>query len=75
MNEFIKKIKRKINGLIWTLVSTGLVLLLLGILVVWTEFMVRLVIGLVIMVVAYVFFYLGYKLWALKKAMEKHFKL
>lgn len=75
MNAFLKQIKRKINGVIWTLLSTGAVLLLLAILIAWTEFMVRLVIGLFVLIIAYVFFYLGYKLWLLKKALEKHFKL
>ncbi|PIR12854.1 hypothetical protein COV49_04035 [Candidatus Falkowbacteria bacterium CG11_big_fil_rev_8_21_14_0_20_39_10] len=67
--------KKKINGIIWTLVATGILLLMLGVLIVWTDFVLRLVIGLLVLVVAYVFFYLGYKIWALKKEVEKHFKL
>lgn len=66
--------KKKINGIIWTLVATGILLLMLGILIVWTDFVLRLVIGLLVLVIAYVFFYLGYKIWALKKEVEKHFK-
>ena len=75
MVNFFKAIKRKVNGLIWTLVSTGIIMLMLAVLIVWTSFMLRLIVGLLVMVVAYVFFYAAYKVWALKKEIEKHFKL
>ena len=75
MKTFLKQTKRKINGVIWTLISTGIILLLLGMLIVWYDFVLRLVIGLVVIVVAYVFFYVAYKIWALKKEVEKYFKL
>ncbi len=75
MKIFLKQTKRKINGVIWTLISTGIILLLLGILIVWYDFVLRLVIGLAVIVVAYVFFYVAYRIWALKKEVEKYFKL
>ncbi len=75
MKTFLKQTKRKINGVIWTLISTGIILLLLGILIVWYDFVLRLIIGLVVIVVAYVFFYVAYRIWALKKEVEKYFKL
>ncbi len=75
MHEFIKKIKKKVNGIIFTLITTGIVLLILAVLVVWTDFVLRLVIALFVIVVAYIFFYLAYKIWHLKKAVEKHFKI
>ena len=75
MVNFFKAIKRKVSGLIWTLVSTGIIMLMLAVLIVWTSFMLRLIVGLLVMVVAYVFFYAAYKVWALKKEIEKHFKL
>lgn len=75
MKTLIKQTKRKINGIIWTLISTGIILLLLGMLIVWYDFVLRLIIGLVVIVIAYVFFYGAYKIWALKKEIEKYFKL
>lgn len=75
MVNFFKEINKKINGVIWSLFSTGIVLLLLAILIVWTDFMLRLVIGLLVLVIAYAFLYCGYKTRALKKEIEKHFKL
>jgi len=74
MHNLFKKIKKKVNGIIWTLTSTGIVLLLLGVLIVWTDFVMRLVVGLLVIVIAYVFFYGAYKIWALKKEVEKHLK-
>ena len=75
MKTFLKQTKRKVNGVIWTLISTGIILLLLGVLIVWYDFVLRLVIGLAVIVVAYVFFYVAYRIWALKKEVEKYFKL
>lgn len=75
MMHLFKKINKKINGLIWGLLSTGFILLMLSILIVWTDFLLRLVVGLMIMIVAYAFFYGGYKLWVIKKEIEKHFEL
>ena len=75
MKTLITQTKRKINGIIWTLVSTGIILLLLGVLIVWRPFVLQLTIGLVVIVIAYAFFYGAYKIWALKKDIEKIFKL
>lgn len=75
MKTFITQIKRKINGVVWTLIGTGIILLLLGVLIAWYNFVLRLIIGLVVIVVAYAFFYVAYKIWALKKEVEKYFKL
>ena len=75
MKNFINQTKRKINGVVWTLISTGVILLLLSVLIVWTDFFLRLVMGFLVIVVAYAFFYSAYKLWSLKKDVEKFFKL
>jgi Na+-transporting methylmalonyl-CoA/oxaloacetate decarboxylase gamma subunit len=60
---------------IYSLVSTGVVILLLSILVVWTEFMVRLIVGLFILLVSYTFLYAAYRIWCMKKAIEKYLHL
>jgi len=75
MVHLFKSINKKLNGMIWSLASTGIVILLLAILVVWTDFMVRLVVGLIILLVSYTFLYAAYKIWRLKREIEKHFKL
>lgn len=75
MQNLIKKIRVKINWAIISLISTGLILVFFGILIVWTDFVLRLVLGLFIMVVAYAFFHLAYKIWWIKNEVEKYFKL
>ena len=75
MITLFKEINKKFNGLIWSLISTGVILLLLSVLIVWTDFMLRLVFGLIVLVIAYVFLYGGFKIYAFKKDIERHFKL
>lgn len=76
MTNLIKIIKNKFNGIIWTLVSTGVMFLLLGIIIVWApEFMVRLTLGLFVLLIAYTFLFLGYRFWSIKREVEKFFKL
>jgi len=75
MQNLFKKIKRKINWTIANLVSMGLILVLLGVLIVWTDFVLRLVMGLFVIVIAFAFFYLAHKIWWLKREVEKYFKL
>lgn len=74
MENLFRVINKKINGVIWSFVSTGIILTLLAILIVWTDFMLRLVFGLFVLVLAYTFLYGGYKVWTLKREIEKHFK-
>ncbi len=75
METLFRKINKKINSMIISLFSTGMILLILSILVAWDPVVLQIVIGLVILVVAYSFLYAAYKLHALKKDISKHFKL
>jgi hypothetical protein len=75
MISLYKSLNKKINGLIWSFISTGIILIILSILIVWTDFMLRLVMGLLVLVIAYAFLYAGFRLKALKKEIEKHFKI
>ena len=75
MIKILNKISKKIDSLIWTYISTGIILVLLAILVVWTDFMLRLTGGMIILVIAYTFVYAGYKLWEFKKDLKEYFKI
>lgn len=75
MVNLFKEINKKFNGIILSAISTGVILVMLAILIVWTDFLLRLVVGLMVLFIAYIFLYLGFKLWAIKKEIEKHFKL
>ena len=75
MINLFREINKKFNGIILSAISTGVILVLLAILIVWTDFLLRLVVGLMVLFIAYIFLYIGFKLWAIKKEIEKHFKL
>ena len=75
MVNLFKEINKKFNGIILSAISTGIILVLLAILIVWTDFLLRLVVGLMVLFIAYIFLYTGFKFWAIKKEIEKHFKL
>lgn len=74
MENLFREINKKIDGLIWSLFSTGIILMMLAVLIVWTNFMLKLVMGMFVLVVAYTFIYAGYKVWSLKQEIKRHFK-
>lgn len=74
MEKISSLLDKKIKHLIWVLVGNGIFLLILGVLIVWTDFMLKLVMGLVVIMIAYVFLYGAYKVWSLKKIMDKYIK-
>lgn len=75
MQNLFKQIRSAINGAIIHFAMSGLVLAIAAVLIVWTDFFLRLVIGLFVVIVAYMFFYLSYKTWKIKKTIEKYLKL
>lgn len=75
MSEIIKSIKFKLNGAAFTLISTAIALVLLAASVVWIPFMVNVIVGLLILIMAFVFAYLGAKFLSIKNDIEKIFKL
>jgi hypothetical protein len=75
MMELIKRLDRRINNVVFALIGNGFILLILGILIVWTDFVLRLTVGIMVLMVAYMFFYVSHKLWSIKDDIKKHFKL
>ncbi len=75
MQNLFKKIKRTLNGTIIHFIASGIILVMAAVLIVWTDFFLRLVMGILVLVVAYTFFYLAHKTWWLKKEIEKYLKL
>ncbi|MDO8592948.1 MAG: hypothetical protein Q7R92_04260 [bacterium] len=74
MQNLFKTINHRMNGLVIHFVVTGVILVMAAVLIVWTDFFLKLVIGLLVVVTAYMFFYLAYKIWWLKKQIEKFLK-
>lgn len=71
MKNLIAFIKKKVNGIIASMIGTGVVLLILAVLIVWTDFVLRLVIGLAVIIAACAFFCGAYRIWTIKKEVEK----
>jgi divalent metal cation (Fe/Co/Zn/Cd) transporter len=74
MNKISITLDKKVNHLIWVLLANGFFLLVLAVLIVWTDFMLQLIMGLFAVVVAFVFLYSAYKLWHFKKILDKYIK-
>lgn len=75
MKKGLEVIKKKVNGLIWSLIGNGILLLILGILAVWSTLFLKLIVGMVIIVIAFMFFCGAYKIWKIKKEAERIFKI
>jgi hypothetical protein len=74
MDKVSMVVDKKINRLVRVLVINGFILLILAVLIVWTNFMAQLVMGLMAVIIAYVFFYSAYKLSHLKNILDKYIK-
>ncbi|MFA6171515.1 MAG: hypothetical protein WCW77_02475 [Patescibacteria group bacterium] len=73
--QIYKKIEKKVDYFVYGLIGNGVILLLLGILIVWTDFMLRLVMGLIAIMIAYGFFYMAYKIHVIKKEINKFIRM
>lgn len=74
MQNLFKTINCRMNGMIIHLTISGVILAMAAVLIVWTDFFLKLVIGLLAVVAAYMFFYLAYKIWWLKRQIDKFLK-
>jgi len=74
MESLFKKIHSKINHLIWSLGTTGILMLMIAVLIVFANRFLELIASLLALVISYVFVYGAYKLWCLKKDIENYFK-
>jgi hypothetical protein len=74
MDKVCNIVDKKVNHLVIVFIANGIFLLILAVLIVWTDFMLRLVMGLMAVIIAYVFLYSAYKLWHIKKVLDKYIK-
>ncbi len=75
MLTIFKEINKKIDGIVWSFTGTGMILILLAVLIVWTEFVLRIVVGLFVLLIAYTFLFSGYKIWRIKEDIKKHLNI
>lgn len=72
--KIINPIEGKIREVERHLIFTGVVFLILAFLVAGTDFMVRFLIGAIVLMLSYVCFFLAYKLSRIKKEIFKRFE-
>ena len=70
MREILAKIDEKMSHIMWAFAINGAVLLILAVLVFISDFMTRLLIALVVLVIAYSFIYGAYKVYSIKKLFK-----
>ena len=71
MNQILKPITDRINQIMWILIINGLLLVVLAALITWSAFFLQLLVGLVVLVIAFSFFYGAYKMHSVKEIIKK----
>lgn len=75
MEKFFKSIRQKLNQVVVNLVVVGGLLLVLSFLTVWTYFVAKLVLGMVILLLAYTFLSMAYRLWKISQDLDGFWKI
>ncbi|HPD07859.1 hypothetical protein KBI31_01370 [Patescibacteria group bacterium] len=70
MDNIIKIVNKKIRQIVISLTVVGILLLILSFLTVWTTFMAKLVMGMVILLLAYAFLSTAYRLWKIQQDIK-----
>lgn len=70
MKNFFTAIDKSFNGFVVNFLIGGILLLICAVFVVWVDFFVELVIGLALLMAAWICFYAAYKLYYFKKHIK-----
>ena len=73
MRVLLGRLTKKISHLVWTLFSTGALLFVLGLLVYFSEAVLRFLAGSFVLALGFMFLFGAYRLWTIKKDIEKFF--
>ncbi len=71
MKNFIKEVDDKLSHIIWALVFYGFVFMIIAVLIAFTSYLLQILVGLALLLLAYVLFYLAYKVSSIKKIISK----
>jgi hypothetical protein len=74
MIHLIKKVNQHINFFVFMLVTSGIILLLLGLLMAWSELILRVTVAAETILIGYVFLHMAYRINHLKNEILKQFK-
>lgn len=75
MEKIFKAINHKLKQIIISLAVVGVLLLILSFLTVWTHFMAQLVLGMMILLMAYAFLSTAYRLWKVGQDLKNFWKI
>ena len=70
MQNILSVVKTKLGSLMWTFIIIGIVLVILAVVSVWTDLLLRLLVGLTILLVAYSLFSVAHKIHSIRKHLE-----
>ena len=70
MANILDIVRRKLSDLQRVFIVNGIIMLILAVLIVWTDVILRLLVGLVILLVAYSLFYVAYKVHIVRKIID-----
>ncbi|MFH0840399.1 MAG: hypothetical protein V1865_00220 [bacterium] len=70
MKDVLAPLRNRFTDIAINLIIIGIVLLIMAVLVVWTDFVLELLIGIIIIVLAYIMFYGAYKLWKIRNMLK-----
>jgi hypothetical protein len=71
MKNLLKELEAKLNHLVWALVFYGVIFMTLAVFVTFTEYLLKVMVGLALLLISYTLFYFAYKLWSIKKIVNK----
>jgi len=70
MANLLDLTRRKLSDIQRVFIINGIIMLILAVLIVWTDAVLRLLVGLVILLVSYSLFYVAYKVHAVRKLID-----
>lgn len=70
MQNFLSVVKTKLTSLMWTFIFVGVILLILAVLSVWTDLILRLLVGLMILLMSFSLFSVAHKIHSIRKHLE-----
>lgn len=70
MANLIDVARHKLSELQRVFIINGVIMVILAVLIAWTDVVLRLLVGLVILLVAYSLFYVAYKVHAVRKLID-----
>lgn len=71
MKNIFKELEIKLNHLVWALVFYGFIFMTLAVFVTFTDYLLKVMVGLGLLLIAYTLFYFAYKLWSMKNILSK----